>query len=49
MACSDHGTVKVDEGNADEDECDDADAKSRGEGDTGYGARPGSGFTSVVS
>jgi hypothetical protein len=49
MACSDHSTVKADERNVDEDESDDADAKRQGEGDTGYGARPGGGFTSVVS
>lgn len=49
MACSDHGAVKADEGNADEDESDDTDAKSPGEGNTGYEARPGGGFASVVS
>lgn len=42
MICSDHST-------ADEDEIEDPDMESQDEGDMGYGARPGGGFTSVVS
>jgi hypothetical protein len=49
MACSDHSTVNADEGNANEDESDEANVESQDEGDMGYGARPGGGFTSVVS
>jgi hypothetical protein len=49
MACSDHSIVNADEGNAEENERDDTDAESQDEGDMGYGARPGGGFTSAVS
>jgi hypothetical protein len=44
ITCSDHSTV-----NADEGESNDSDMESQDEGDLGYGARPGGGFTSVVS
>jgi hypothetical protein len=49
MACGDHSIVNADEGNAEENERDDTDAESQDEGDMGYGARPGGGFTSAVS
>jgi hypothetical protein len=44
VTSSDHNTV-----NADEDESDKSDVESQDEGDMGHGARPGGGFTSVVS
>ena len=42
--CGDHDIV-----NADKDESDDWNMESQDEGDMGHGARPGGGFTSVVS
>jgi hypothetical protein len=44
LTCSDSSTVDADDNGSDSQ-----DVESQDEGDLGYGARPGGGFTSVVS